>query len=336
MKKLLAITLSLVMVFSLLTVCVSADDVVYSWPLEAANFALSDDTTGGDFYVRPDSNDTYHNGTRYVASDAPKDSSVTFTSINTVEAGVYATALYGREFKGSSRAQLSVTINSIQVTDLIDMNTTKTAAKNKKFDMGSITIAHTSTIVMTVTAETAGSIYLNSLELTKTADYTPENPSVPVTTEDGASIRLNSPNGIRFYTTFDQDAIDALNTENETVEFGTLIGPENLVGEELDIDDVALNNAVNVRFTSLEFWGDNEDQFVGSIANIKDYNIARDFVGRGYVKIGDTYYYSESSSTRSLARVAYSFKTTANSGYDALEADMKANVDAWASEYTPE
>ncbi len=332
MKKLLAITLSLVMVFSLLAVCVSADDVVYSWPLEAANFALSDDTTGGDFYVRPDSNDTYHNGTRYVASDAPKDSSVTFTSINTVEAGVYATALYGREFKGSSRAQLSVTINSIQVADLIDMNTTKTAAKNKKFDMGSITIAHTSTIVMTVTAETAGSIYLNSLELTKTADYVASN-LVPVTTEDGASIRLNSPNGIRFYTTFDQDAIDALNTENETVEFGTLIGPQNLVGDELDIDDVTANNAVNVKYTSLEFWGDNEDQFVGSIANIKDYNIARVFVGRGYVKIGDTYYYSESSSTRSLASVAYTYKTT-DSGYNSLDAELKENVDTWAAAYT--
>ena len=156
-----------------------------------------------------------------------------------------------------------------------------------------------------------------------------EEDLAPVTTDEAASIRLGNLNGIRFYTKFNKKAIDKFNTDNKGVEFGTLIGPLDLVGEELTIADVSSGNAANVKYSVLEYWGDN-DEFVGSIVSVKEYNIARDFAGRGYVKIGDTYYYSEITSIRSLARVAYAFKNTANSGYDALDSEFKELVDAWA------
>lgn len=334
MKKILSIALSLALIINLLSIAaisVSADDVVYSWPLDADHFTLSNNTTAGAFSTAT-SSDQYRNGTRFesgLSNYSDVGSSVTFTSTNTVEAGVYATALYGRELKGSTRAQLSIEINETQVADSINMNTTNTAVKNKKFEMAEITITQTSTIVMTVTVETEGNIYLNSLELTKTADYTPVTPSSPVTTDEAASIRLGAVNGIRFYTSFDQDAIDALNTEDEEVSYGTLVGPANLVGEELEIDDVNTGNAVDVDYTALEYWGESNNEFVGSIVNIKEANIGREFVGRGYVKIGDTYYYSETTSTRSLKGVATALQNDANN--TALYEANKDLVDGWAA-----
>ncbi len=173
-------------------------------------------------------------------------------------------------------------------------------------------------------ADTAG-VYIDNVTIT----YEGSAPASPVSTSEGASIRLNNVTGIRFYTTINQEAIDALNTNNDEVKFGTLIGPADRIGDELTIEDVTSSNAVDVKFTSSTLYAENT--IVGSLANIKQKNITRQFVGRGYVQIGDTYYYSETVASRSLAQVASSFKNDQNSGYSALDADVKALVDAWAA-----
>lgn len=170
-------------------------------------------------------------------------------------------------------------------------------------------------------------IYLDSFTV-----YYPAPVESPVSTDDRASIRLNDPTGIRFFTTIDTDAVAALNTNNEEVEYGTLIGPEDRIGDELTIDDVTASNAVNVKYTSSSWYSENT--FVGSIVSVRAKNIARSFVGRGYVKIGDTYYYSEGSATRSLAQVAYNYKNDANSGYSLLDDSVRTQVDAWAEQYS--
>lgn len=154
-------------------------------------------------------------------------------------------------------------------------------------------------------------------------------PESPVATADGASIRLGQKNGMRFYTTVDMNAVTALNTESETVSFGTLIGPANLVGDELDIEDYSAGNAVDVVYGTAELWDNN--QFVGSIVNIKEANLTRDFVARGYVKIGDTYYYSGTTATRNVAAVADAFIADEGSDYAILDPTTKALVDHWAA-----
>ena len=143
-----------------------------------------------------------------------------------------------------------------------------------------------------------------------------------VKTLEGASIRLGDVNGIRFYTTLDAAVFEGTITEK-----GTLIGPANLVGA-LEMDDVDAGYAVAVKYGSDSFWKDNE--FVGSIANIKDTNIARDFVARAYVLVDGVYYYSETQSVRSLAYVADAFMTDTEA-FEAVDADTKALVEAWAS-----
>lgn len=152
----------------------------------------------------------------------------------------------------------------------------------------------------------------------------------PVTTDEKASIRLNEKNGIRFYTTIDSEAIDFLNTANETVEYGTLIGPEYLVDGVLDYDDVNNENAVDVKFESDTFYSDNYGftGVVGSIVDIQTQNTDLNFVGRGYVKIGDTYYYSKTYSVRSLKTIATAYR---NDGYPGANATQRAMVDEWAN-----
>ncbi len=147
-----------------------------------------------------------------------------------------------------------------------------------------------------------------------------------IATADKASIRLNEVNGIRFSTTVDTDKLAALGT---VTEIGTLIGPKNIIGDYLTMDDVTAKNAVAVEYgVDNDLWEGNK--FVGSIVNVQDYNLNREFVARGYVKVGDTYYYSSTTSTRTLAGVADSFiADTAN--YSKLDADTQALVNTWAA-----
>ena len=184
-----------------------------------------------------------------------------------------------------------------------------------------------------------------------------ENPlAVNVSTDVKASIRMNQVNGIRFYTTVDQEKIAALEADGATVELGTLIAPKDLLdGTELTLDlaELATPKAVNVKYQarnedgSVKYYTD-ENGFsgiVGTIANIKESNtaysatsgnITRDFVARGYVKVtkGTDEYVSYadvdlSQSGRSLKTVAAGIIGTAF--YEGLASDLKAKVDAWAN-----
>ena len=93
-----------------------------------------------------------------------------------------------------------------------------------------------------------------------------------------------------------------------------------------------------------------ENTFVGSIVNIKETteknptsgNIAREFLGRGYitVKLGDyekTVYaeysnYNKNNNSRSLAYTSYKYKAD-NYNNDGIPSDCKNLVDGWAAFY---
>ena len=158
-----------------------------------------------------------------------------------------------------------------------------------------------------------------------------------LSTVEGASIRLNEPTGIRFYTDVDEDKIAELVAHGATVEAGTLIGPADMNAEDmtLETDESKVLNVVFDLNNKDGYFTDNTgfEGIVGSIVSIDSGNIARDFVGRGYVKVTyngvTTVSYSDTVSTRSLRTLAQSCQQDAVV-YDNLSADIKAFVDAWA------
>ena len=187
MKKLLSIVLSIAMLItmvSVMAITASADDEL-KWDLTSDNFSLINKTLNGDF------SELYGSaGTHFIAGSASSTvapGSVTFVSSFTVDPGVYSTAIYGRTQKDpehtnqNPRALLDFDINGTTVATGIDMRKAAFNA-NEKYDMGSVTITTTSTINLTVTTTTTGNVYLNALEMVKTADVTssllpaPESP----------------------------------------------------------------------------------------------------------------------------------------------------------------
>ena len=67
------------------------------------------------------------------------------------------------------------------------------------------------------------------------------------------------------------------------------------------------------------------------MVGIKEKNWARDFAARAYVVLQDgTVLYSKVTTTRNIAGIADAYITDANGGFDALDADVQAMVEAWA------
>ena len=173
----------------------------------------------------------------------------------------------------------------------------------------------------------------------------------------GAAMRVNEKTGIRFYTNVDTDKVAELIESGATISMGTLIAPENLLGgEELTLSTNG-NNCLNVPYISgvedndwftdviggTDFCG-----MVGSIVTIKDTNINRKFVGRGYITVtigGITktvyadYAVNEDDSisniannTRSIAYIANAVKN--DSGKAEFYEAHKSVIDKYANEYS--
>ena len=160
--------------------------------------------------------------------------------------------------------------------------------------------------------------------------------------EKGAAMRVNTVSGIRFYTKVDTDKIASLRDNGYTVTMGTLISPENLLnGEELTLDSAA--KKVNVEFKSTAYYTENSfTGVVGSLVNIKDSNINRRFVGRGYVTVtlgdytktiyADHYNSSVKENTRTVAFLAKEVVADTEY-YKSLNDSQKAVVDKFAAAY---
>lgn len=115
-----------------------------------------------------------------------------------------------------------------------------------------------------------------------------------ITMKQGVSMRISDSAGLRYYTIVEEDKIESLRKFGITVEMGTLIAPVDLLGgKELNFENaIAYQSGMNdgefqcvdVKYTSSLYF-ENGNTFVGSIVNISDENLNRDFVGRGYIKI---------------------------------------------------
>ncbi|MGN0172980.1 MAG: GDSL-type esterase/lipase family protein, partial [Acutalibacteraceae bacterium] len=256
-------------------------NAVYKWNLYSDSFKINSGATlAGGF------NTQYKNdGTYFVSTGNAIGATATLTSLSTVKSGVYAVKFYARA--AGARANIDISVNGTKVaSDLNTGNTGTGSGLDYGFDLSNVEIVdEDQPITLTITTTTEGNLYLNSIELTKIADV---DLSVTTAMVSGASIRLGGINGIRFYTKVDTAKIAALRSAGYTVELGTLIAPaDNIKDTELSFN-LETGKYVDVKFNSTTYYTDGEfSGIVGSLVNIKDTNITRDFVGRGYVKVTD-------------------------------------------------
>ena len=154
--------------------------------------------------------------------------------------------------------------------------------------------------------------------------------------------------GIRFYTKLDTDLVASLREAGATVELGTLIGPANAIGSDDLTFALDESKYIDVVYSSAEWY--EEDSFkgmVGSIANIKEKNANRDFIGRGYAKIHyedsngntiDKICYASyaggdiANNTANIAELSHQLKAD-TAAYNELDDTVKAQVDTYASLY---
>lgn len=197
-------------------------------------------------------------------------------------------------------------------------------------------------------AYTDGKDYYNSGESVQvTSDMNFTSVTLSATMLEGAAMRMNEQTGLRFYMETDTNLIDALHEYGFEITIGTLIAPvEYLDGQDLtfDVDNTQKLKYVNVPYTAIgNYYAENGSNYiVGSIVDIKESNINRAFVGRGYItiKYGDrekTIYadYADGdivNNSRTIGYIAYKFKSDTEK-YSALDDEKKSIVDYYAERY---
>ena len=138
-----------------------------------------------------------------------------------------------------------------------------------------------------------------------------DNNNDDVMTSEKASVRISAiHNGLRFKTNVRPDFIAALQAvEGNTVEVGTLIAPtDTLGGAKLTHEFAGKKLDVPAKIDAPFAEGHLYNTYAGSITNINEKNLDREFTAVGYVKVtnGETvkYYYSDAAASRSAAYVA--------------------------------
>ncbi|MBQ9796674.1 MAG: hypothetical protein IJW50_03020 [Clostridia bacterium] len=174
-----------------------------------------------------------------------------------------------------------------------------------------------------------------------------------ISTYNKASIRLSTTagakeSGLRFISQVDTEALAELfalvGDQVKSVSYGTLIAPTDYLteGVELTMESLGAGKYLAVEATEGLYYNgdttgleliDGYDFVAGSIVEIKNGNLDRDFSGRGYVKVelynGETIvFYSETS--HSVDVQAQATATKAIEGYyDSLSEELKAVLDAY-------
>lgn len=167
----------------------------------------------------------------------------------------------------------------------------------------------------------------------------------------GAAMRINEKTGIRFYTNVDLAKIAKLIDNGATISMGTLIAPENLLGGSeltLSIDETKCVNVPYLSGIEDNLWytetisGAEFSGMVGSLVTIKDTNVNRKFVGRGYITVtiggitktvyADYVENSVANNTRSIAYIADAIRNDSNKA-DFYQAH-KSVIDKYADVYS--
>ncbi|MGN0174042.1 MAG: hypothetical protein ACI39F_06340 [Acutalibacteraceae bacterium] len=168
---------------------------------------------------------------------------------------------------------------------------------------------------------------------------------------EGASMRLGTINGIRFYTKVDTAKIKEVKDKGAIITMGTLIAPENLLnGSDLNLS-VPEANRVDISYTvgieeNTWYNQNGDDCIVGSLVNIKQTtetvkgNELRKFVGRGYVTVtisgitktiyADYFGGSVSNNTRTISYLANMIRENDDTLYE----QYQATIDYYANLYS--
>ncbi len=150
--------------------------------------------------------------------------------------------------------------------------------------------------------EVAGKkIYNNTFYITEGTSYNavylnPSDYSGMLTTETKNSVRLSSAAGLRFATRVDTDLLNELYAlldagDVEKVEFGHLIAPVDYLTGELSVERLSAEGKkyLKVAGTRDAYYDFDNDaattHFVGSIVDLYEKNVARNFAARGYVSV---------------------------------------------------
>ena len=163
-----------------------------------------------------------------------------------------------------------------------------------------------------------------------------------INTQEEASIRLSPTNsGLRFKSIVSTVELKALMSKYDHIKVGTIIAPEDfdltLQGILANNEKVAGTDYINVKADINTPIGHdrNINVFAGSITNLKENNIARNFAAVGYIAysadgVNWTYVYSEVTAVRSAAYVAH---LAIESGDYAEDATALEILNGYAAKY---
>ncbi|MGN0173582.1 MAG: polysaccharide deacetylase family protein [Acutalibacteraceae bacterium] len=190
--------------------------------------------------------------------------------------------------------------------------------------------------------------YKPSSDILITGNKTLTSIRADLETSKGAQMRINSVNGLRFLSQISKEQIKTLEEAGFTIKAkGTLIARKNVVGRQDHLtferrtfigDDF---DCIDIRYATDAFFNNGDDyiEIAGSIINIKEKNLNKEFFGRGYMiftngKFDKTIYASTvDDGARSICEVAKKAKAD-SSYYNALLDEEKEIIDNYASKYS--
>ena len=305
---------------------ITVDGEVVATVEEGAEYTLPE-LPAGKYYVDVEN-------TTFVVTGDMAFTTATYTYDVTIDGVVVATVAYGETFVlptlEAGKYYVDADATEYVVTGALAF-TTATYTYDVTIDGVVVaTVAYGETFTLPAVAEgmqyvdgyVAGQEFVVTEALSFATEEIPEQdgPTTDlVETQQGASIRLNEVNGMRFYATFNGNL-------DEVDEMGIIIAPQNIVGDYFTMEDDHIKVVYDHK--NNELWADNT--FVGSIVNVADRNLARDFIARAYVVVDGVTYYAADTTVRNLAGIADAYIADADGGYAELDADTQAMVDAWA------
>ena len=172
-------------------------------------------------------------------------------------------------------------------------------------------------------------VYVDNVTITYEYDFN-YTPSIDVTMVEGAQVRFNQVNGLRFRANVDKAALQNFVANGYTVTMGTLIAPADYYASYTDMTLDTDKKILNVVTTS--FYNEEAGTIAGSIGKIKDENIGRNFIARAYVMVekdGETlvFYADDNNNTRSLKQVSILALEDSTADYTQEQKDF---LDTWS------
>jgi hypothetical protein len=169
----------------------------------------------------------------------------------------------------------------------------------------------------------------------------------PIETQNGASVRISSAHtGLRFKTVIENNFLNKLSNAypTATISVGTLIAPADILGANKLTHAFGTVNKdyIDVVATYDKPFASNAETktYAGSLTNIQEKNLDRDFVGVGYIKVSvpgsePIYYYSDAVCVRNVSVVAAKALADVQGTQGSEYKYLVNSSDAYNAQYSP-